>query len=168
MVGRRRPSSQPQRLLSLRGIMHLTDDASFPPSYQDISAWLGQGQLAITLLPDDETGMQPYQGLVALNHGDLAKCLEEYFARSEQLDTRLFFAGRTKRGADQSVTGLLIQRLPIQLNASDAERDVAEDAWETLTALTATVTDAELAALDAPALLHRALARQPHTGPAAA
>ena len=51
---------------NLRGIMHLTDDASFPPSYQDIGAWLGAGQLAITLLPDEDTGMQPYQGLVAL------------------------------------------------------------------------------------------------------
>ena len=148
---------------NLRGIMHLTDDASFPSSYQDIGAWLGQGQLAITLLPDEETGMQPYQGLVALDHGDLAKCLEEYFARSEQLDTRLFFAGRTERDAEQSVTGLLLQRLPIHPDASDAERDAAQDAWETLTALAATVTDAELAALDAPTLLHRLFHEYPCT-----
>lgn len=151
------------RHTDLRGIMHLTDDASFPPSHQDIGAWLGQGQLAITLLPDEETGMQPYQGLVALDHGDLAKCLEEYFARSEQLDTRLFFAGRTERDADQSVTGLLLQRLPIHPDASDAERDAAQDAWETLTALAATVTDAELAALDAPTLLHRLFHEYPCT-----
>ena len=159
----RRSLAECRRHTDLRGIMHLTDDASFPPSRQDIGAWLGQGQLAITLLPDEETGMQPYQGLVALDHGDLAKCLEEYFARSEQLDTRLFFAGRTKRGADQSVTGLLMQRLPIQPDASDAERDAAQDAWETLTALTATVTDAELAALDAPTLLHRLFHEYPCT-----
>ena len=151
------------RHTDLRGIMHLTDDASFPPSHQDIGAWLGQGQLAITLLPDEETGMQPYQGLVALDHGDLAKCLEEYFARSEQLDTRLFFAGRTERDAEQSVTGLLLQRLPIHPDASDAERDAAQDAWETLTALAATVTDAELAALDAPTLLHRLFHEYPCT-----
>ena len=151
------------RHTDLRGIMPLTDDASFPPSHQDIGAWLGQGQLAITLLPDEETGMQPYQGLVALDHGDLAKCLEEYFARSEQLDTRLFFAGRTERDAEQSVTGLLLQRLPIHPDASDAERDAAQDAWETLTALAATVTDAELAALDAPTLLHRLFHEYPCT-----
>ena len=159
----RRSLAECRRHTDLRGIMHLTDDASFPTSYQDIGAWLGQGQLAITLLPDEETGMQPYQGLVALNHGALARCLEEYFARSEQLDTRLFFAGRTKRGADQSVTGLLMQRLPIPPDASDAERDAAQDAWETLTALTATVTDAELAALDAPTLLHRLFHEYPYT-----
>lgn len=148
---------------NLRGIMHLTDDASFPPSYQDIGAWLGQGQLAITLLPDEETGMQPYQGLVALNQADLAKCLEDYFERSEQLDTRLFFAGGTEQGADQSVTGLLLQRLPSHPDASDAERDTAQDAWETLTALAATVTDAELATLDAPSLLHRLFREYPCT-----
>ena len=159
----RRSLAECRRHTDLRGIMHLTDDASFPPSYQDIGAWLGQGQLAITLLPDEETGMQPYQGLVALEHGDLAKCLEEYFARSEQLDTRLFFAGRTERNADQSVTGLLLQRLPIHSDASDAERDAAQDAWETLTALAATVTDAELAALDAPNLLHRLFHEYPCT-----
>lgn len=148
---------------NLRGIMHLTDDASFPPSYQDIGAWLGQGQLAITLLPDEETGMQPYQGLVALNQADLAKCLEDYFERSEQLDTRLFFAGGTEQGAEQSVTGLLLQRLPSHPDASDAERDTAQDAWETLTALAATVTDAELATLDAPSLLHRLFREYPCT-----
>ena len=159
----RRSLAECRRHTDLRGIMHLTDDASFPPSHQDIGAWLGQGQLAITLLPDEETGMQPYQGLVALDHGDLAKCLEEYFARSEQLDTRLFFAGRTERDADQSVTGLLLQRLPIHPDASDAERDAAQDAWETLTALAATVTDLELAALDAPTLLHRLFHEYPCT-----
>ena len=159
----RRSLAECRRHTDLRGIIHLTDDASFPPSHQDIGAWLGQGQLAITLLPDEETGMQPYQGLVALDHGDLAKCLEEYFARSEQLDTRLFFAGRTERDAEQSVTGLLLQRLPIHPDASDAERDAAQDAWETLTALAATVTDAELAALDAPTLLHRLFHEYPCT-----
>ena len=148
---------------NLRGIMHLTDDASFPPSYQDIGAWLGQGQLAITLLPDEETGMQPYQGLVALDQADLAKCLEDYFERSEQLATRLFFAGGTEQGADQRVTGLLLQRLPNHPDASDAERDAAQDAWETLTALAATVTDAELATLDAPTLLHRLFNEYPCT-----
>ena len=159
----RRSLAECRRHTDLRGIMHLTDDASFPPSYQDIGAWLGQGQLAITLLPDEETGMQPYQGLVALDHGNLAKCLEEYFAHSEQLDTCLFFAGRTERDADQSVTGLLLQRLPIHPDASDAEHDAAQDGWETLTALAATVTDAELAALDAPTLLHRLFHEYPCT-----
>ena len=142
---------------NLRGIMHLTDDTSFPRSNHDgsnhdIGAWLGQGQLALTLIPDEETGMQPYQGLVALEKQDLAKCLEDYFARSEQLDTRLHFAN----GVDaRGVTGLLLQRLPNHPDASEADCDAAKDAWETLTALTATVTNAELGELDVETLLHR-------------
>lgn len=143
----------------LRGIMHLTDDASFPANagsdgQQDISAWLGEGQLALTLLPDEETGMQPYQGLVALEQSDLGKCLEDYFARSEQLDTRLHFANDFSQETP-SVTGLLLQRLPNRPDASDADIDAAQDAWETLTALSKTITDAELAKLDVQTLLHR-------------
>lgn len=143
----------------LRGIMHLTDDASFPTNagsdgQQDISAWLGEGQLALTLLPDEETGMQPYQGLVALEQSDLGKCLEDYFARSEQLDTRLHFANDFSQETP-SVTGLLLQRLPNRPDASDADIDAAQDAWETLTALSKTITDAELAKLDVQTLLHR-------------
>ena len=138
----------------LRGVMHLTDDASFPTNDRDISAWLGQGQLALTLIPDEETGMQPYQGLVALEHHDLAKCLERYFEQSEQLDTRLHFAN-IAHAQGLCVTGLLLQRLPNHPNASDSECDAAQDAWETLTALAATVTADELSALNVETLLHR-------------
>ena len=144
---------------NLRGIMHLTDDASFPQSSKDgsnhdIGAWLGQGQLALTLIPDEETGMQPYQGLVALEKQDLAKCLEDYFAQSEQLDTRLHFAQNTQEDS-LCVTGLLLQRLPNHPDASEADCDAAQDAWETLTTLAATVNNAELGELDVQTLLHR-------------
>ena len=150
----RRSLAECRNHTNLRGIMHLTDDASFPPSYQDIGAWLGAGQLAITLLPDEDTGMQPYQGLVALDQTNLARCLEDYFERSEQLDTRLF-RGRCEYESDVGVTGLLLQRLPNHAGMTDTQRDAAQDAWETLTALAATVTDEELATLNARVLLHR-------------
>ena len=70
--------------------MHLTDDTSFPQSNSngnnhDIGAWLSRGQLALTLIPDEETGMQPYQGLVALE------------ARPRQLLRGLLCALRTTR-----------------------------------------------------------------------
>jgi len=146
----------------LRGIMHLTDDAGFPHHGDDIGAWLGDGQLALSLLPDEETGMQPYQGLVALENSDLASCLEAYFARSEQLQTRLHFA----HGLDdesQSVTGLLLQRLPNAPDASESDREAADDAWETLTALAATVTTQELSELEVETLLHRLFHEYPCT-----
>ena len=155
----RRSLAECRNHTNLRGVMHLTDDASFPQSdnngsNHDIGAWLGQGQLALTLIPDEETGMQPYQGLVELEQQDLAKCLEDYFARSEQLDTRLHFANRTEVQG-RCVTGLLLQRLPNHPDASEADCEAAQDAWETLTALSATVTNAELGELDVQTLLHR-------------
>ncbi|NCF44685.1 MAG: redox-regulated molecular chaperone Hsp33 [Proteobacteria bacterium] len=150
----RRSLAECRNHTQLRGVMHLTDDASFPASRQNIDAWLGEGQLALTLLPDEETGMQPYQGLIALQNQQLGKCLEEYFERSEQLQTRLHFACDTHQ-ADQVVTGLLLQRLPNHPNASEAECDAAEDAWETLIALAATVTETELAQLAVQTLLQR-------------
>ena len=108
----RRSLAECRNHTNLRGIMHLTDDASFPQSNSngsnhDIGAWLSRGQLALTLIPDEETGMQPYQGLVELEKQDLAKCLEDYFARSEQLDTRLHFANNTETQG-RCVTGLLL------------------------------------------------------------
>ena len=155
----RRSLAECRNHTNLRGIMHLTDDASFPQSNSngsnhDIGAWLSRGQLALTLIPDEETGMQPYQGLVALEKQDLASCLEDYFARSEQLDTRLHFANNTETQG-RCVTGLLLQRLPNHPDASEADREAAQDAWETLTALSATVTNTELGELDVQTLLHR-------------
>jgi len=146
----------------LRGVMHLTDDTGFPQHGEDIGAWLGDGQLALSLLPDEETGMQPYQGLVALENSDLASCLENYFARSEQLQTRMHFANHQADGA-QSVTGLLLQRLPNAPDASESDREAADDAWETLTALAATVTTQELSELDVETLLHSLFHEYPCT-----
>ena len=146
----------------LRGIMHLTDDAGFPHHGDDIGAWLGDGQLALTLLPDEATDMQPYQGLVALDSSDLAGCLETYFARSEQLQTRLHFANG-QNDNEQSVTGLLLQRLPTAPDASDSDREAADDAWETLTALAATVTTEELSDLGVETLRHRLFHEYPCT-----
>lgn len=70
---------------------------------------LGEGQLAVTL--DPETG-ERYQGIVPVAGDSLRISLEEYFANSEQLATRLAFA----HDGDQ-VVGLLVQALP-----SDPER----------------------------------------------
>jgi molecular chaperone Hsp33 len=158
----RRSLAECRNHTQLRGIMHLTDDAGFPQHGEDIGAWLSDGQLALSLLPDEETGMQPYQGLVALENDDLAGCLENYFARSEQLQTCLHFANGHHHLA-QSVTGLLLQRLPNAPDASESDREAADDAWETLAALAATVTTQELSELDAETLLHRLFHEYPCT-----
>ena len=59
----RRSLAECRNHTNVRGVMHLTDDASFPQSSSDggnhdIGAWLGQGQHALTLIPGEESGLQ--------------------------------------------------------------------------------------------------------------
>ncbi|MCZ6709835.1 MAG: Hsp33 family molecular chaperone HslO [Gammaproteobacteria bacterium] len=112
---------------------------------------LGNGQLAISLLSDpaDGTGVS-YQGLISLEQGDLAGNLEVYFATSEQLPSRLLFASDST-----SVTGLLLQRMPAPVDATEVEFDQHEALWEEVEVLVSTVTSAELCDLPADALLNR-------------
>lgn len=122
----------------------------------------GQGRCAITLDPERRLpGQQPYQGVVPL-HGDrreplqdVAQVLEHYMLQSEQLDTRLVLAAD-----DRLAAGLLIQRLPVEgagnLGARRNEDDIGIDEdFNRIAMLAATLTRAELLALDADTLLHR-------------
>ena len=122
----------------------------------------GQGRCAITLIPQDELpGQQPYQGIVPL-HGDareplqqLSQVLEHYMLQSEQLDTRLILAAD-----DRIAAGLLIQRLPVQgvgnLAGQRNEDPIGlNESYNRIAQLAATLTRAELLALDADALLRR-------------
>ncbi len=131
----------------LRGIARWPDSET-PPDASSMKALLGNGQLALTLVP--ENADQPYQGMVGIMDNDLAGNLERYFQESEQLPTRLFFSG-----SGRSVTGLLLQRLPDADDATEIELDENEAFWEEIGILTATVTDEELAALDPNTLLSR-------------
>lgn len=65
-----------------------------------------------------------YQGIVPLAGDSLSECLEEYFASSEQLPTRVRLAANGQR-----TVGLLVQKLP-ERNGDEAERDsAAAAAW---------------------------------------
>ncbi len=78
-----------------------------------LPAIVGDGQLVITL--DPREGRERYQGIVELAGENLAAALEDYFARSEQLKTRLWLAADAARAA-----GMLLQQLPDR-QAVDAE-----------------------------------------------
>ena len=127
----------------------------------------GQGRCAITLDPRERVpGQQPYQGVVPLfnvSHGDqreplqeVAQVLEHYMLQSEQLDTRLVLAAN-----DEVAAGLLIQRLPVEGegNLEGARRNEDEigvnEAFNRIAALAATLTRAELLALEPAKILHR-------------
>lgn len=104
-------------------------------------ALLGEGQLVMTI----ETARgERYQGVVPLEGESLAKALEGYFARSEQLPTRLWLAVGPTRAA-----GLLLQRFP------GSQRPQDDEDWNRIVALSETVTCEELLDLPAKTLLHR-------------
>jgi len=103
---------------------------------------LDDGQLVITLEPDQG---QRYQGIVAIQGGNIASALESYFEQSEQLPTRFWLASD-----EQSAAGLMLQRMPETTAASHSPED-----WQRIVHLASTVKDQELLALDTETLLHR-------------
>ncbi|QBF84860.1 Hsp33 family molecular chaperone HslO [Shewanella maritima] len=122
--------------LELRGVARwkgeLADTAS-------LSELFGKGYMVITLTP---TEGERYQGIVSLEHADLAACLEEYFNQSEQLPTQIKLFADGKQAA-----GMLLQVLP-------SDKDNNED-FEHLTTLTTTIKQQELFELPATEVLHR-------------
>jgi molecular chaperone Hsp33 len=130
---------------------------------QDSGALLGKGHLAMTI--DQGPDMSRYQGLVALEGGNLEDAAHEYFLRSEQIPTRVRLAvGEEWRGGGDGpkhrwrAGGMLLQFLPkaperarqADLHPGDAPEgaethEVAEDdAWIEGQSLISTVEDIEL------------------------
>jgi len=100
----------------------------------------GGGHLAVTI--DPGPNKDNYQGLVGLEGDTLATALEDYFQRSEQLDTRLWLSADGNRAR-----GLLLQMLPGE--AKDP------DGWNRISLLAGTLTDQELLDLPGQTLLQR-------------
>ena len=138
----------------LRGIARLEDEATIPDT-DSIARLLGDGQLVLSLIPDDSAQTPAtaaaYQGIIGLVDEDLAGNLQRYFADSEQLPTRLFFAGEGHRA-----TGLLLQRMP-------AAKDEDNNLWEEIVLLAQTVSESELDQLSPADLLKRLFAQHPLT-----
>jgi molecular chaperone Hsp33 len=142
-------SSGPLRLLfaectdqgRLRGLARWSDPL---PASLDL-AELPDAIMAITI-GNAERG-QRYQGLVDLQHPELASALENYFSQSEQLPARIVL------GADgEHAVGLMLQKLPDE-GGHDAVDD--EDAWTRIQHLTATLGQEELLTTPPEQLLYR-------------
>ncbi|OZG75136.1 Hsp33 family molecular chaperone [Hahella sp. CCB-MM4] len=113
------------------------------PADGTLKSTLGeQATLVMTITPSKG---QRYQGIVELTQDHLAGCIEDYFAHSEQLATRLWLFQ-----ADNKWGGLLLQQLPEQKGS-----ETHQDDWERVCALAATLTSEELLDLDAETVLHR-------------
>lgn len=123
------------------------------PPHGDLQALAGDGgHVTVTIENSERTSR--YQGVVPLTGEGLAGCLQHYFERSEQLPTRLWLAATPERAA-----GLLLQRLPTGASAS-AEQDElqaaeADEDWNRVLHLAATLTPVELAQLPGSDLLRR-------------
>ncbi|RTL52596.1 MAG: Hsp33 family molecular chaperone [Bradyrhizobiaceae bacterium] len=137
-------------------------DAARVKPGMDSAALLGQGHLAMTI--DQGPDMSRYQGLVALNGGNLEDAAHEYFLRSEQIPTRVRLAvGEEFRGGDGPRHrwrggGMLMQFLPkaperarqADLHPGDAPEGSEvhsvdeDDAWTESQSLFATIEDVEL------------------------
>jgi molecular chaperone Hsp33 len=138
-------------------------DASRLKPGQDSGALLGKGHLAMTI--DQGPDMSRYQGLVALDGGNLEDAAHEYFLRSEQIPTKVRIAvGEEWRGGSDGpkhrwrAGGMLLQFLPkaperarqADLHPGDAPEGAVthaveeDDAWVEGQSLISTVEDVEL------------------------
>jgi len=126
-------------------------EASSEPSF--IKRFFGTGYAAFTIDSAD-TG-QRYQGIVDLDGDNLQSCMENYFARSEQLETKLFVSVEKVDGKWRG-GGLMIQRLPEE-SLAEMKQDQADEGWRNAEALAATVKPDELThpILRTPELLYR-------------
>lgn len=111
---------------------------------EEVSSLFKQGVLVITI--DPMTNGQRYQGIVAWEGHSIAESIEGYFRNSEQLPTKLWITVN-----EESSTGILLQALPKE----EAQHKKENQDLEHLTHLTNTVTESELATLDATTLLRR-------------
>ena len=120
---------------AVRGLAHWKGDV--PKG--DLATTFGDGVLVMTIKP---TNGKAYQGIVNLEGDNLADALHVYFAQSEQLKTRLWFAVNNERAV-----GLMLQELP--------EHGGKAADWQRVEMLADTITDDELLTLDTETIIHR-------------
>ena len=124
----------------IRSLARVQGDIQDSMSLHDM---IGKGVLVITIAP---TEGERYQGVIGLDKPTITECLEDYFVRSEQLQTQLIIRTSEYEGKPVAA-GMLLQIMP------DGQ-GTPED-FEHLTTLAATVKDDELFGLPAEELLYR-------------
>jgi molecular chaperone Hsp33 len=115
----------------LRGIVRSANEVPVGASFKDLT------RDAVLTVSIEQRGGQRSQGMVPISGNSLADSLQEYFQRSEQLQTQLWLASDEHR-----VAGLLLQQLPC-----DDETAVDPDGWNRVLALAETLKSSELLGL---------------------
>jgi len=111
---------------------------------------LGKGTLAMTI--DRGPDMERYQGIVAIEGGDLNQAADAYFRQSEQLPTFIRVAvarhySAQSEGQNQwhwRAGGLMLQHLTREGGHGARALPSDEDGWNRASILAATVEDSEL------------------------
>ncbi len=129
---------QCDHLLQIRGFANFAADFS-DDAYEE--AFL-KGNMVINLTHHQQT--QTYQSVVPLTSASMSDNLMHYFAQSEQLPSKVWFALNEEHAA-----GILLQLMPGQ---DSLQR---EQFWEYAVHIGATITAEELLTLDNPTLLYR-------------
>lgn len=86
-------------------------------------------------------GEAPYQGVVVLEGDSFAEAMEQYFARSEQVETTLRLASDGKRAG-----GVMVQKLPS--TGGILPEDFDADGWERVRLFAKSAKDEELLTLE--------------------
>ncbi|WP_070968269.1 Hsp33 family molecular chaperone HslO [Vibrio sonorensis] len=124
----------------VRGVARWEGDIADDAGLHDM---MGKGHLVITI--DPKKG-ERYQGVVGLDGENLTQVIENYFANSEQLKTRLWIRTGEHEGQAHAA-GMLIQVMP---DGTGTPED-----FEHLEQLTDTIKNEELFTLKAQDLLYR-------------
>ena len=124
----------------MRGTARWKDELPTNPTLKEL---VGKGHIVITIEPEQG---ERYQGIVGLEGDTLQACLEDYFARSEQLKTGLWLRTGEQDGQLRAA-GMLLQILP--------DGKGSEEGFDHLAQLTETVKNEELFSLEAEEVLYR-------------
>jgi molecular chaperone Hsp33 len=135
---------------TLRGMAHQVsadadNDADVRAEFRDL---VKGGRLVVSVEQGD--GITPWQGIVPLEGDTLARCLEGYFAVSEQLPTIIVLAANAEVAA-----GMLLQKLPAPELQGEGAAAVVQDVWDEVTAHLGTLGADELLTCEPQELLRR-------------
>ena len=135
---------------SIRGMANwegeIGSDATFNDLFQAVDD-KAQGMMVISVEPNSKQS-ERYQSLVSLEGESLTACFTQYFAQSEQLNTRLWLSVD-----DNTAAGVMLQSLPTE--DIDISATTQSEGWNHASILADTIKDEELTTLNAQDLLHR-------------
>ena len=109
---------------SIRAVARAPEIVVGEPGFHQL---VGDGRLSVTVEADERSAR--YQGIVALEGRTLAECIQNYFATSEQLPTRIALAADSHNSA-----GLLLQNLPQRSTRGEAAEALSREVWASLSA----------------------------------